>query len=127
MYKQLISMVYLVLLSVTTAGHAAVHKNYNEYAAATGNIMIFNGHISDTGVIRQHNDLAQSNTPEFVLTEEDIRSVQKALNELGYDAGNIDGLAHIRTVKAIVELQQKEGLPVTGEIDQQLLEFLDLQ
>jgi peptidoglycan hydrolase-like protein with peptidoglycan-binding domain len=46
-----------------------------------------------------------------------IDAVQDALNRLGFDAGAVDGLFGARTQSAIIEFQEQNGLPATGEID----------
>lgn len=44
----------------------------------------------------------------------DIKALQQALNSLGYDAGNADGLIGLRTQAALREYQIKHGLPADG-------------
>jgi hypothetical protein len=51
-------------------------------------------------------------------------SVQQALNERGIDAGPEDGLYGPQTREAIREYQRREGLPVTGRINNVLLASL---
>ena len=72
-------------------------------------------------------NLAQINSADFVATEEIIKAVQQALNKLGFDAGKVDGLAHNKTVTAIVNFQKQQGITITGEIDPQLLKSLGLR
>ena len=50
-----------------------------------------------------------------------IRSVQRALNERGYDAGPVDGQWGAVTQSAIKRFQLANGLPATGELGQQTL------
>ena len=89
--------------------------------------IIFNEYGTDNRVYNPYDTIAQNNNSNFVLKKEDIEMVQDALNKLGYNAGKVDGLAHNKTSNAIVEFQRKEGLPITGEIDQQLLELLKIR
>ena len=55
-----------------------------------------------------------------------VKSVQEALNESGYDCGTPDGLFGARTGDAISSYQEKNGLEVSGEIDDVLLSALGL-
>lgn len=55
-----------------------------------------------------------------------IKLVQQALNDLNYNCGNPDGIAGKKTTSAIQEYQSKHGLSVTGIVDDELLESLDL-
>lgn len=53
-----------------------------------------------------------------------VRDVQRALNEAGYNAGLIDGIAGRRTRAAVSAFQETNGLTVTGEIGAELTEKL---
>ena len=53
-----------------------------------------------------------------------VRSVQQALNNLGYDAGPVDGALGPKTRGAIRAFQVAEGLTVDGNVDAELLEEL---
>ncbi len=57
-------------------------------------------------------------------TTEDIRTSQQALQSLGYSPGKADGMMGARTKAAFKKFQQKEGLPVTGELDQATMHAL---
>lgn len=50
-----------------------------------------------------------------------VQAVQRKLNELGYEAGTIDGVMGPRTHSAIVAFQQDRGMVATGLADQALL------
>jgi len=47
----------------------------------------------------------------------DVRNVQQALRDRGFDPGPIDGVKGPRTTAAVKEFQQKENLNVTGSLD----------
>jgi hypothetical protein len=51
----------------------------------------------------------------------DIRRVQELLTVRGYKLGSIDGQLGSRTRAAICAFQEKEGLPITGEISKDLI------
>lgn len=53
-----------------------------------------------------------------------VRAVQTALNELGFDAGPADGKAGRRTSGAVRAYQESVGMRATGRIDQALLRRL---
>jgi len=53
-----------------------------------------------------------------------IRSVQRALNDRGYNAGAVDGQWGAATQDAVRRFQQVAGLPATGELNQSTLAAL---
>ena len=53
-----------------------------------------------------------------------VRSAQQALKQKGFDAGAIDGQFGPSTKSAVREFQQAQGLPQSGELDQQTLSAL---
>lgn len=50
-----------------------------------------------------------------------VQAIQRKLNELGYEAGTVDGLMGRGTRSAIIAFQQDRGLAATGVADQALL------
>ena len=56
-----------------------------------------------------------------------IANVQTALQSLGYDPGEINGTYGPSTRLALLNFQGDNGLPATGEIDQETLESLGLR
>jgi localization factor PodJL len=55
-----------------------------------------------------------------------VRQAQSMLNQRGFDVGNPDGMIGPKTKRAIMEFQKSAGIPVTGEVDKNLLQALDL-
>jgi len=55
-----------------------------------------------------------------------VLEAQRALRDLGYDPGPIDGIFGPRTRTALEKYQTTERLPVTGELDAPTLERLDV-
>jgi peptidoglycan hydrolase-like protein with peptidoglycan-binding domain len=51
------------------------------------------------------------------VDRQQVKSVQEALKDKGYDPGMIDGAMGPRTSAALREFQQAEGLRVTGRLD----------
>jgi len=54
--------------------------------------------------------------PDLVQTN-DVKKMQKALQDRGHYRGTIDGVIGLRTRASIRGFQKGENLPVTGEID----------
>lgn len=54
-----------------------------------------------------------------------IQKVQQALNDLGYDCGTADGIKGEKTQNAIKKYQQDNGLTVSGDINEEVLQSLD--
>jgi localization factor PodJL len=63
-------------------------------------------------------------TTASVDVKKAITNVQLILTKLGYDAGTPDGIMGGKTKAAIRAFQEKENLPVTGEIDSPLVKAL---
>lgn len=55
-----------------------------------------------------------------------IRIVQQALNEIGYNCGNPDGIAGGKTTEAITKYQTDKGLTVNGLVTDELLQSLNV-
>ena len=53
-----------------------------------------------------------------------VRNVQQALKQKGFDVGAIDGQMGPETQSALREFQQSQGLPQSGNLDQQTLTAL---
>jgi formylglycine-generating enzyme required for sulfatase activity len=62
--------------------------------------------------------------PPVDPVKERIRSVQRLLNTLGYDAGEEDGVLGSGTVSAVKAFQRDRGLETDGEVDVALLHRL---
>jgi peptidoglycan hydrolase-like protein with peptidoglycan-binding domain len=56
-----------------------------------------------------------------------VRAVQRALQEKGYYAGPIDGIAGPKTRSGVREYQQDERLAVTGKVDEKTAERLGVE
>ncbi|MDX2477210.1 MAG: peptidoglycan-binding domain-containing protein [Gammaproteobacteria bacterium] len=59
--------------------------------------------------------------PEKIQTQirgnDEVKSIQSVLNNLGYDAGPADGIMGSKTREAIKLYQQDHDLPVTGQLN----------
>lgn len=55
-----------------------------------------------------------------------VRDAQRALHDLGYEPGPIDGILGMRTRAALVRYQQAKGLPTTGWLDTETMARLDI-
>jgi peptidoglycan hydrolase-like protein with peptidoglycan-binding domain len=67
--------------------------------------------------------IAQTSTE--IATPYSISDIQQALNDLGYDAGPVDGVMGRKTRGAIRAYQRQTGLPVTGKPDPAFIESLN--
>lgn len=65
--------------------------------------------------------------PVVYTDQETIRKVQVALNEAGYECGTPDGIAGAKTYEALNAYQEANGLPVTNDITDSLLQKMNLQ
>ena len=63
---------------------------------------------------------AQTQRPPFV------REAQRALRDLGYHPGPIDGTFGLQTRTAVEKYQLAEKLRVTGQLDAETMERLDV-
>lgn len=59
--------------------------------------------------------------PERPAQDATVQAIQRKLNELGYDAGTVDGLMGRKTRSAIIAFQKDRGLTPTGMADEALL------
>ncbi len=62
---------------------------------------------------------------EPTAREEGVRTAQKRLAELGYNAGPADGVIGPKTHAGIADFQRDHNLPVTGQLDKTTLAALD--
>ena len=61
-----------------------------------------------------------------LLSKDHIQQVQERLKAEGFDPGPVDGALHAQTEAAIRQYQQKQGLPVSGALDEATLRELQL-
>ena len=88
------------------------------------NYAIAVGHLADRiiGLPKIRNGRDVSNAP---MTRDDLLTLQKRLNEMGFDAGSVDGLPGPQTRSAIRRFQEAAGLPRDGHPSPRLLEKLN--
>jgi cytosine/adenosine deaminase-related metal-dependent hydrolase len=55
-----------------------------------------------------------------------VRDAQRALRELGYAPGPIDGVIGAKTRSALTRYQQAQRLPATGQLDAETMARLDI-
>jgi peptidoglycan hydrolase-like protein with peptidoglycan-binding domain len=58
------------------------------------------------------------------LSSDEIRQLQIALNEKGFNVGSPDGVFGARTRQALIAFQRQQGFQANGEIDQQSMSAL---
>jgi peptidoglycan hydrolase-like protein with peptidoglycan-binding domain len=59
-----------------------------------------------------------------LLPDLTVRAAQIHLMYLGFDPGPVDGLPGRRTRSAVIDFQEKEGVPASGNLDEPTLELL---
>jgi peptidoglycan hydrolase-like protein with peptidoglycan-binding domain len=59
-------------------------------------------------------------------SQSQVRQVQQKLNDMGYQAGPVDGIMGPQTKQALRSFQQAENLEQTGRLDQETSAALDL-
>ncbi len=69
---------------------------------------------------------ASQNGAAINLSEDQVRQLQQALNDNGFDAGEVDGVFGPRTRAALSRFQSRAGLQPTGQMDQQTLALVGL-
>jgi peptidoglycan hydrolase-like protein with peptidoglycan-binding domain len=67
---------------------------------------------------------ARGATANVGLSTNEIRQLQNALNDRGYQAGPVDGIWGPRTRRALVNYQQASNVPVTGRPNDQTMNAL---
>lgn len=67
---------------------------------------------------------SQVQTSPVNLSETQIKQVQKQLKTAGLYKGEADGKMGAETKQAIQQFQQRQGLPATGQLDQQTMAAL---
>ena len=101
--------------------------------AASGLIALLNKHSvrEDQGVASSADRLeAKKPSPSHQaesrssMRPDDIKQVQKTLNDKGFDVGPVDGVIGARTRAGIRAFQNAEKLPVTGRLDKETAERL---
>jgi hypothetical protein len=60
----------------------------------------------------------------MVLSQSDMRDVERNLDSLGLDPGPVDGIIDSRTQSAISEFQMENELPVTGTVNNETMQEL---
>lgn len=56
-----------------------------------------------------------------------VREAQRALRDLGYEPGPVDGVVGPRTREALAKYQRSEKIAVTGRLDPETMVRLDIQ
>jgi localization factor PodJL len=56
-----------------------------------------------------------------------VREAQRALRDLGYEPGPVDGIVGPKTREALVRYQRSEKIALTGRLDPETMVRLDIQ
>lgn len=94
----------------------------------------FNGGIFDdqkgeqqTAQTRAERQASEQGYLHQAMRSEQIREVQKKLNEIGYHSGNVDGKWGPETQAAVRNFQKAKGIEATGQLDQRTLDELGVE
>jgi peptidoglycan lytic transglycosylase len=69
---------------------------------------------------------ARGDATQTQMSQDEIRQVQERLKELGYYDGAIDGVYGPQTAEAVREYQRGQGLAVTGSVNQETAQTLQI-
>lgn len=81
----------------------------------------------EPGAISGQTEGVQQPVASQQLSSDQVRQIQQALKDGGFDPGEVDGIMGPETQQALQEFQQDQGIAASGEIDQDTLEALDLE
>jgi peptidoglycan hydrolase-like protein with peptidoglycan-binding domain len=70
---------------------------------------------------------AQGTGADLQLSPSTVRQIQQALNQKGYDPGNVDGQWGPETQEAVRNFQQAQGLEPTGQPNARTMSQLGIQ
>lgn len=82
--------------------------------------------VSSTTNKATSSSATSNNSESSKLSKEEIKKVQKKLNELGYNCGTADGILGNKTKIALKQYQEDCGLKVDGIIGKEVLKSLDI-
>jgi peptidoglycan hydrolase-like protein with peptidoglycan-binding domain len=77
-------------------------------------------------IVSSDDDRTRSGRRTATARQPFVLEAQRALRDLGYDPGPIDGIFGPRTRAALEKYQTSEKLPATGVLDGPTLERLDV-
>ena len=69
---------------------------------------------------------ARGTSAEPQMSQAEVRQLQERLKEIGYYDGALDGIYGPNTAEAVREYQRGQGLPVTGRLDQETAQALQI-
>lgn len=79
------------------------------------------GRLDDRTILGLGFSLSDFKAGEFAvkprLSQDDVRKIQRALNEAGYNAGRVDGRWGLATERALRDFQESKGLEPTGQLN----------
>jgi peptidoglycan hydrolase-like protein with peptidoglycan-binding domain len=69
---------------------------------------------------------ASQSNPAINLSPDQIKQLQQALNDNGFDAGEVDGRLSAQTSNALRKFQTRLGIEPTGRVDAQTLKAVGM-
>jgi hypothetical protein len=96
----------------------------NQPMAPSGNDQSTNAQAGSSPMGSSSSAASTGTAPSDQTNPELVRSAQQALKQKGFDAGAVDGQMGPSTEGALRKFQQAQGLPQSGNLDQQTLSAL---
>ncbi|HZQ59934.1 MAG TPA: peptidoglycan-binding domain-containing protein [Casimicrobiaceae bacterium] len=103
------------LVGAGAGGYAGYYETQPGGIAAKSN-----AYVNDHGAASN----AQRTGANVAANSEVVRDAQRALNDRGFNAGEIDGRWGPNTEQAVLAFQRQNGLPQTGTLDERTLATL---
>lgn len=72
------------------------------------------------------NQMPQKQQEQISLDRQTLKTVQKELTSRGYSTGQIDGIYGPRTERALLKFQAAQGLALTGQLNQETMDALNI-
>ena len=117
------------IMGVKTAAALRNFQSHN-HLQVSGNLNSETESALKNGVTasnRTSENFSNKNVSDYLSDAGDIQQIQIALLDLGYDAGDVNGMLSSQTQEAIRQFQWWNDLPVTGNADQQTWAAINAQ
>ncbi|MGH7824535.1 MAG: peptidoglycan-binding domain-containing protein [Candidatus Binatia bacterium] len=81
----------------------------------------------EQGMARSQENQGMANSQWGMMNATQVRQVQKKLNDMGFHAGQVDGVWGPNTQAALRNFQQAKGLDATGRLNEQTMNALGIE
>lgn len=110
--------------SSTHQSAASASRQSNQPMSPSGNDQSTNSRAGSSPMGSSSSAASTGTASNDQSNPELVRSAQQALKQKGFDAGAVDGQMGPSTEGALRKFQQAQGLPQSGDLDQQTLSAL---